>query len=89
MQKLEDHTPLFVRVPTALFDAAQAEAKKRRVVLRVVITDALEAWFGFGIGAEIEPSPPLASPPATVAVERIIANGWKVIGDNSTKGEEK
>ena len=61
MQKLEGHTPLFVRIPCSLFDAAHAEAKRRQVVLRVVITEALQARFE---AAERAPVPSVIGPGA-------------------------
>ena len=45
MQKLDDHIALFVRIPRALYTAAQAEARDRQVVLRVVITEALRQRY--------------------------------------------
>ena len=61
MQKLEDHTPIFVRIPNWLFDAARDEAMRRQVVLRVVITDALRERYE-PIAPPSAPPPPSPSP---------------------------
>ena len=73
MQKLEGHTPLFVRVPESLFDAAHAEARRRQVVLRVVITDALRARFEPLAPPEVA-APVRAQPPARPVVDGVKAD---------------